>query len=158
MAIKNLNDLDQKLVTQLEGQHQKHNAARESEPWQPDQEPAATQSSYSQSPHPVRPDLKQTDGQKPAAKQPESQVAFNLDCNIAILQPDLRKLRKAGYKAQTFRLAKEELDWLKNQSYKLSRLLDKQISQGDLIRIGQLLFKKVWKSNKQQLLEMLEEL
>jgi hypothetical protein len=75
--------------------------------------------------------------------------------NIAILQlskSDIDELRATAYKNQTFRFSEDELNWLKDRSYGLSRALGRKVGQNDLLRLALRVFRKVV-GNKQELLE-----
>ena len=158
MAIRNLSNLNQQLAEQIEADVHHQQADQRAEPKHKNQEPAGIQPGRQEAQHAEPPAPVLNEGHNQNLSQPENQAVMNIDCNISILQSDLRKLRKSGHQAQTFRLTGEDLDWLKNKTYTLSRSLDKKISQSDLIRIGQLLFKRVWKGNKAPLIKILEEL
>lgn len=73
---------------------------------------------------------------------PENKPAILLDCHIAILQDDLLKLKNPAFKAQTFRFTVDELDRLKDLAYSLSKISEKKVTQGDLLRIGFLMLKR----------------
>jgi len=92
---------------------------------------------------------------KSATKQVSKQE-INIACNIAILQADLEALRTPGYKAQTFRFTDEELDQLKDHAYKFSRRLKKKVGQGDLLRLGLLLFEKIAEEEPDTAAELLK--
>lgn len=81
---------------------------------------------------------------------------IQLAINIAILHNEIDDLMKNAYKSQTFRFTPEELKKLRDLSYSLSNLLDKKITQGDLLRLGFLLLKKHLADNKESMITLLK--
>jgi len=86
----------------------------------------------------------------------------NIVSNITILQftdDEIEELREPAYKNQTFRLTEKEIDWIKDTSYLLSKeIKHKKISQADILRISFKLFEKLLKSNKADLIKILQEI
>ena len=75
--------------------------------------------------------------------------------NIAILQltkDEIDELRETAYKAQTFRFSEDELNWLRDRSYGLTRALGKKVGQNDLLRLSLKIFRKL-ATDKQKILE-----
>lgn len=97
---------------------------------------------------------KQTETQK--KKTPESTKAATLDeTNIAILQlskTDIGELRATAFKNQTFRFSEDELNWLRDRSYGLTRALGRKVGQNDLLRLSLKVFRKLI-ADKQEVLE-----
>lgn len=87
-----------------------------------------------------------------------SNVAINIASNIEITEKDIEDLKDIAYKAQTFRFTEKELDSLKDRAYSFSKTLKRKITQGDLLRIGFLLFEKNLDSTKESIIELLKEL
>lgn len=86
-----------------------------------------------------------------------SNQAINIASNIAILQEDVQALRDTASIQRTFRLTKEEIDWLVDTSYQLSRGFKRgKVSQVDILRIGLKLFKNLLPKNKGELIKLLE--
>jgi len=109
---------------------------------------------------PASPAIKQK-GQKVKSDAQEKQASkqeMNIACNIAIFQSDMEDLRVPAYKAQTFRFTEEELDRLKDEAYSFSRLLKKKVGQGDLLRLGLLLFKKLEQEDAEAIAELLKRI
>jgi len=87
-----------------------------------------------------------------------SNVAINIASNIEIFEKDIETLKTIAYKSQTFRFTEEELDKLKDRAYSLSKILKRKVTQGDLLRIGFLLFEKNLDSTKESIIALLKEL
>ena len=99
--------------------------------------------------------------QKKQASNEESNIAskqaINIASNIAILQEDVQSLRVTPTTQRTFRLTKEEIDWLIDTSYQLSKgFIRGKVSQVDILRIGLKLFKNLLPKNRKELIELLE--
>ncbi len=80
--------------------------------------------------------------------------------NIAILQLDekeIKALRQSTQKAQTFRFTEEEVEWLKDTAYQLSKELpQRRVNQADIVRLGMKFFEKNLSTNKIELLALIE--
>jgi len=92
----------------------------------------------------------------------KNNIVSNITSNITILQftdDEIEELREPAYKNQTFRLTEKEIDWIKDTSYLLSKeIKHKKISQADILRISFKLFEKLLKSNKADLIKILQEI
>ncbi len=86
----------------------------------------------------------------------ESNIAINIASKISILRVELENLRSSAIKAQTFRFSEAELNQLKDRAYSLSRALNKKVTQGDLLRLGWLLFEKVNQIDRELMMEILK--
>jgi len=99
---------------------------------------------------------------KPATKQ-ITKKASNMTSNITILQlfdeTDIATLREPAYQAQTFRLREQEIEWVKDTAYRLSKeMRRKKVSQADILRISFKLFERLLATNKADLLSILERI
>lgn len=84
-----------------------------------------------------------------------STILTNQENNIAILQlskADIDELRTTAYKNQTFRFSEDELNWLRDRSYGLTRALNRKVGQNDLLRLALKIFRKTV-ADKQEVLE-----
>lgn len=82
--------------------------------------------------------------------------------NIAIVQLDeqqINSLRFSTQKAQTFRFTDQEIEWLKDTAYTLSKVLPhRRVNQTDIIRIGIKLFEKSLEINQSSILSIIEKI
>lgn len=96
----------------------------------------------------------------------DSQTADNTTTqqydNIAILQLEenqVRALRQSTHKAQTFRFTEQEIEWLKDTAYELSKALPhRRVNQTDIVRIGIKFFDKALQQKRSDLLRLIEDI
>src|SRR5207253_3012646 len=102
-----------------------------------------------------------------AVKEPRTKQAIqqssNIASNITILQLlddiDIANLREPAYQAQTFRLTQEEIEWVKDTAYRLSKEMKrKKVSQADILRVSFKLFEQLLASHKAELIAILERI
>ena len=75
----------------------------------------------------------------------------------ALDDADIDALREPAYQAQTFRLTQEEIEWIKDTAYRLSKELRRgKVAQGDILRIAIKLFANLLASKKDDLITILE--
>ncbi len=111
-------------------------------------------------PVPVEPSANQVNQQE--SKQ-TIQKESNITSNITILQllgeTDIANLREPAYQAQTFRLTQQEIEWVKDTAYRLSKEMKrKKVSQADILRISFKLFEGLLATHKAGLLQILERI
>ena len=99
---------------------------------------------------------------QPTTKQADKQ-ASNIASHMTILQlfdeTDITTLREPAYQAQTFRLTQQEIEWVKDTAYRLSKeMRRKKVSQADILRISFKLFERILATNKAELLTILERI
>jgi len=94
-------------------------------------------------------------------KQETKQVS-NITSNMTILQfndDEIEELREPAYMAQTFRLTKREIEWVKDTAYRLSKEIKRgKVSQADILRIAFKLFENLLEINKADLIKILERI
>lgn len=100
---------------------------------------------------------------KPPEKRKQSiKQASNIVSNIAILQltdEDIEQLRETAYQAQTYRLSKREIEWIKDIAYRLSKEVKRgKVAQIDVLRIALKLFENLLATNKADLIAILEKI
>jgi hypothetical protein len=101
-----------------------------------------------------------------ATQQPTKQLinqSSNIASNITILQllddTDIANLREPAYQAQTFRLTQQEIEWVKDTAYRLSKEMKrKKVAQADILRISFKLFERLLATHKAELLTILERI
>jgi hypothetical protein len=72
---------------------------------------------------------------------------------------DIAALREPAYQAQTFRLTQEEIEWVKDAAYQLSKeMRRRKVSQADILRISLKLFERLLATQKAELLAVLERI
>ncbi|MGH7203298.1 MAG: hypothetical protein ACREHC_02540 [Candidatus Levyibacteriota bacterium] len=86
----------------------------------------------------------------------------NILSNITILQfteKDIEELREPAEKVQTYRLAPQDIEYIRDAAYKLSKESKRgKIGQGDILRIAIVLFDKFITSNKTELKTILDKI
>jgi esterase/lipase len=91
-----------------------------------------------------------------------SNVTSNMTSNITILQfndDEIEELREPAYMAQTFRLTRREIEWVKDTAYRLSKEIKRgKVSQADILRIAFKLFANLLEINKADLIKILERI
>jgi hypothetical protein len=82
--------------------------------------------------------------------------------NITILQlsdEQIDELRDPTNDVQTFRLTEKDKEWVKDTSYLLSKEIRRgSVSQTDILRISFLLFEKLMKKNKPEIIKLIEKI
>jgi esterase/lipase len=91
-----------------------------------------------------------------------SNITNNIASNIVILQfteDEIEKLKEPAYMVQTYRLTQQEIEWVKDTAYRLSKELKRgKVSQADVLRIALKLFGNLLESNKADLIKILEKI
>jgi len=86
----------------------------------------------------------------------------NTASNIAIMQfdeNDINSLKQGTYQPQTFRLREEEIEWLRDQAYQLSKAMKRgKVNQVDILRIGLRICYKLIETDKQEIIEILAKM
>lgn len=83
----------------------------------------------------------------------------HIDCHITILQSDTEQLRKPTYAVATFRLAAEDIEWVKDAAYTLSKeVKPRKVSQSDIVRLSFKLLERVLEKNKQGVIDVLQSI
>jgi hypothetical protein len=98
---------------------------------------------------------------KPQNKKEENK-ASNMVSNITILQfneTEIDELRDPTNDVQTFRLTAKDKDWVKDTSYLLSKEIRRgSVSQTDILRLSFILFEKLLKTNKPEIIKIIERI
>lgn len=91
-----------------------------------------------------------------------SNIAIQQASNIAVLQfseADIAALQESTYKPQTFRFSEEEIEWLKDTAYQLSKASKRgRVNQVDILRVSLLLFRNLLATDKTGLLAVIEKM
>lgn len=92
-----------------------------------------------------------------------SKQESNITSNITILQlfnqQDIEELREPAYMAQTYRLREPDVEWVKDMAHTLSKESKRRrVSQTDIVRIAFKLFDKMFKTNKEELKDLLNKI
>ncbi len=100
--------------------------------------------------------------QPPKEKEQASNIASKQASNIAILQfddVDIDHLREAAYKAQTYRFADREVEWIKDTAHELSKDQRRgKVAQVDILRVAIKLFEKALVTGKKDLIKVFERM
>jgi hypothetical protein len=103
--------------------------------------------------------------QKPARKRQnnkEENKTSNIISNITILQlsdQQIDELRDPTNDVQTFRLTEKDKEWVKDTSYLLSKEIRRgSVSQTDILRLSFVLFEKLLKTNKPEIIKLIERI
>jgi hypothetical protein len=82
--------------------------------------------------------------------------------NITILQlsdEQVDELRDPTNDVQTFRLTEKDKEWVKDTSYLLSKEIRRgSVSQTDILRLSFVLFEKLLKTNKPEVIKLIEKI
>ena len=82
--------------------------------------------------------------------------------NITILQlsdKQIDELRDPTNDVQTFRLTEKDKEWVKDTSYLLSKEIRRgSVSQTDILRLSFVLFEKLLKTNKPEIIKLIEKI
>jgi len=82
--------------------------------------------------------------------------------NITILQlsdKQVDELRDPTNDVQTFRLTEKDKEWVKDTSYLLSKEIRRgSVSQTDILRLSFVLFEKLLKTNKPEIIKLIEKI
>ena len=89
-------------------------------------------------------------------------IASKQVSNIAILQlddVDIGHLREAAYKAQTYRFAEREVEWIKDTAHSLSKEIRRgKVAQVDILRVAIKLFENALATGKEDLIKIFERM
>jgi hypothetical protein len=92
----------------------------------------------------------------------EENKTSNIISNITLLQlsdDQIDELRDPTNDVQTFRLTEKDKEWVKDTSYLLSKEIRRgSVSQTDILRLSFLLFEKLLKTNKPEIIKILERI
>jgi hypothetical protein len=92
----------------------------------------------------------------------EENKASNIVSNITILQlndKQIDELRDPTNDVQTFRLTEKDKEWVKDTSYLLSKEIRRgSVSQTDILRLSFVLFEKLLKTNKPEIIKLIERI
>jgi hypothetical protein len=94
-------------------------------------------------------------------KQEENKTS-NIISNITVLQLNdgqIDALRDPTNDVQTFRLTEKDKEWVKDTSYLLSKEIRRgSVSQTDILRLSFVLFEKLLKTNKPEIIKLIERI
>jgi len=94
-------------------------------------------------------------------KQEENKTS-NIISNITLLQlsdGQIDELRNPTNDVQTFRLTEKDKAWVKDTSYLLSKEIRRgSVSQTDIVRLSFVLFEKLLKTNKPEIIKLIERI
>jgi len=92
----------------------------------------------------------------------EGNQTSNIVSNITILQlsdDQIDELRDPTNDVQTFRLTEKDKEWVKDTSYLLSKEIRRgSVSQTDILRLSFILFEKLLKTNKPEIIKLIERI
>ena len=92
----------------------------------------------------------------------EENNTSNIISNITILQltdDQIDELRDPTNDVQTFRLTEKDKEWVKDTSYLLSKEIRRgSVSQTDILRLSFVLFEKLLKTNKPEIIKLIERI
>jgi hypothetical protein len=92
----------------------------------------------------------------------EENNTSNIISNITILQlsdKQIDELRDPTNDVQTFRLTEKDKEWVKDTSYLLSKEIRRgSVSQTDILRLSFVLFEKLLKTNKPEIIKLIEKI
>jgi hypothetical protein len=92
----------------------------------------------------------------------EENNTSNIISNITILQltdTQIDELRDPTNDVQTFRLTEKDKEWVKDTSYLLSKEIRRgSVSQTDILRLSFVLFEKLLKTNKPEIIKLIERI
>jgi hypothetical protein len=107
----------------------------------------------------------QKKSQKTVSKQQnkkEENNTSNIISNITILQlsdEQIDELRNPTNDVQTFRVTEKDKEWVKDTSYLLSKEIRRgSVSQTDILRLSFVLFEKLLKTNKPEIIKLIERI
>ena len=99
---------------------------------------------------------------KKTQNKQEDNKTSHIVSNITILQlndTEIDELRDPTNDVQTFRLTAKDKDWIKDTSYLLSKEIRRgSVSQTDILRLSFALFEKLLKTNKQEIIKLIEKI
>ena len=99
-------------------------------------------------------------GTSEQGSNPSLLKANNITSNITILQLSKFEIEELKYPSlipQTYRLSKNDIEWIKDTAYRLTKEIRKgKVSQGDLLRISIKLLQNTLATNKKELITLLE--
>jgi hypothetical protein len=112
------------------------------------------------SPHPTQKKLQKT--ARKQIKTKEENKTSNIISNNTLLQlsdEQIDELRDPTNDVQTFRLTENDKEWVKDTSYLLSKEIRRgSVSQTDILRLSFLLFEKLLKTNKPEIIKLIERI
>jgi hypothetical protein len=92
----------------------------------------------------------------------EENNTSNIISNITILQlsdEQIDELRDPTNDVQTFRLTEKDKEWVKDTSYLLSKEIRRgSVSQTDILRLSFVLFEKLLKTHKPEIIKLIERI
>ena len=92
----------------------------------------------------------------------EDNNTSNITSNITLLQlsdDQIDELRDPTNDVQTFRLTEKDKEWVKDTSYLLSKEIRRgSVSQTDILRLSFVLFEKLLKTNKPEIIKLIERI
>jgi hypothetical protein len=90
----------------------------------------------------------------------EGNQTSNIVSNITVLQlsdDQIDELRDPTNDVQTLRLTEKDKEWVKDTSYLLSKEIRRgSVSQTDILRLSFILFEKLLKTNKPEIIKLIE--
>ena len=119
-------------------------------------------------PQSSRPPLVQNKTRKKAGKNASRKEDFeapNIISNITLLHfldlsdEQIDELRDPTNDVQTFRLTEKDKEWVKDTAYLLSKEIRRgSVSQTDILRLSFLIFDKLMKTNKPEIIRLFEKI
>jgi hypothetical protein len=95
----------------------------------------------------------------------EENQTSNITSNIALVyflqlsEKQIDELRDPSNDVQTFRLTEKDKEWVKDTAYMLSKEIRRgSVSQTDILRLSFLLFEKLLKTNKLEIIRIFEKI
>jgi hypothetical protein len=95
----------------------------------------------------------------------EENITSNITSNIALVyflhlsEKQIDELRDPSNDVQTFRLTEKDKEWVKDTAYMLSKEIRRgSVSQTDILRLSFLLFEKLLKTNKPEIIRIFEKI
>jgi len=95
----------------------------------------------------------------------EENITSNITSNIALVyfltlsDKQIDELRDPSNDVQTFRLTEKDKEWVKDTAYMLSKEIRRgSVSQTDILRLSFLLFDKLLKTNKPEIIRIFEKI
>ena len=98
---------------------------------------------------------------KQTRKQADKKASMHAS-HMTILQftdEEVADLKRPAYQAQTFRLTREDIEWFKDTTYRLSKELERgKVAQADILRISIKVFQNLLAAHKSALVELLRRI
>jgi hypothetical protein len=128
---------------------------------QPDDAQEETQASPSPPKDEVAPSGKKRKAEEPSTQSPDKtdeQTGRNPG-PLPFDEADIEALREPASKGQTFRVTAQDIEWLQDTAYRLSKeKRHGKVAQSDILRIGLKLFENLLARDKAALIDLLEEM